>query len=102
MDQDKAIAQALDPEMLTRLPGARVAAVRWHHSVDYHGIPSPRVWVILDETLTDAEIGYRIVEPVVRAIRDRRRAAGVDLYPCLRCAKQSELDESSLDEVPLR
>lgn len=93
MDQDKAIAQALDPATLTRLPGSRVVDVRWHHYVDHLGIPSLRVWGILDEALPEAEVGYRAVEPVARAIHDRLRAAGVDLYPYLRYAKQSELDE---------
>jgi hypothetical protein len=93
MDQDKAIAKALDPEALKHVPGARIVDVKWRHYVDHLGEPSLEVWVILDETITDEELLSGVVTPVERAIFDRLEEASVTLFPYLRYAKQSELDE---------
>jgi hypothetical protein len=97
MTQDEVIAKVLDPKALKRLPKSPVADVRWYPHTNRMGEPSLMVWVILKESLPDEEINYALVEPVVRAIRDGLLAAGVQLFPYLRYAKQSELDEIGSD-----
>lgn len=97
MTQDEVIAKVLDPKALKRLPKSPVADVRWYPHTNWMGEESLMVWVILKESLPDEEIRYATVEPVDRAIRDGLLAAGVKLFPYLRHAKQSELDEIGAD-----
>ncbi len=93
MTQDETIAQVLDPETLKHVPGARITDVKWRHYVDHLGVPSLRVYVILEESITDEELVWPTIEPVERAIRDGLLKARIDLFPYIEYAKQSELDE---------
>jgi hypothetical protein len=96
MTQEEVIAKVLDPKALKRLSKSPVADVRWYHYVDSLGEDALQVWVILNESLTDADMRYATVEPVERAIHDGLLAAGVRLFPYIRFAKQSDLDQLGL------
>ncbi len=97
MTRDETIAQVLDPETLKHVPGARITDVRWSHYVDHQGIPSLRVWVILEESITDADLAAPSIRLVKQAIRDGLLRAGIDLFAYIRYAKQSELDEAGVN-----
>ncbi len=49
--------------------------------------------VILDERVNPAKVGGQDVSDLKRAIRDRIRGLGVELWPYIQIVKQSELDE---------
>src|SRR5207248_1965512 len=93
MTQDEVIAKVLDPKKLKRLPNSPVVDVRWRPYVNWMGEDALQVWVILKESVSDEELLSGIVQPVRRAIHDGLLAAGVKLFPYIRYAKQSELDE---------
>ncbi len=56
------------------------------------------VLVILDEQVEVEKITGREVSDLKTAIRNQVRALGVELWPYISLAKQSELDEKDSDE----
>ncbi len=97
MTQEEVIDKVLAPEALRRLPNSPVVDVRWHPYVDTMGEDALEVMVVLDDSLTDKDLKWERVAPVNRAIRDGLLAAGVRLFPYIRWARQTELDDLGID-----
>jgi hypothetical protein len=95
MPVDQKIVDALklsDPKpKLPRNP--RVVDIRVEDDVETDGEDALLVWVILDEKVKPEKINGQDVADLKRAIHDRIRELGVELWPYIRLVKQSELDE---------
>jgi hypothetical protein len=96
MPVDSALQEALRPSEL-RLPAhPKVTKISVEDFVDYDGYDSLRVQVIIDEHEDLESRADWDVIGLKRAIRNKIRSRGIQLFPYIRIAKQSELD--SLDD----
>ncbi len=81
-------------DLKSKLPrNPKVVDVRVEDYVDTDGEDALRVWVILDEKVKVEKLDGDDITAVKRTIHDRIRELGVELWPYIRMAKQSELDE---------
>jgi hypothetical protein len=71
----------------------RVVDIRVEDYVDTDGEDALRVTVILDERVNPAKASGQDITELTRAIHDRIRELGIELWPYVFFAKQSELDE---------
>jgi hypothetical protein len=84
-------------DLKSELPvNPRIVDIRVEDYVDTDGEDALRVTVILDEGVQVENVKAEDTIALKSAIRQRIREQGVDLWPYIRLAKQSELDE--LDE----
>jgi hypothetical protein len=74
-------------------PNPRVVDIRVDDYVDTDGEDALRVTVILDEDMQVENVKAEETIALKSAIRQRIRELGVDLWPYIRLAKQSEFDE---------
>jgi hypothetical protein len=95
---DQKIREALRLETLKLPPNPKVVEVRVEDYVDTSGEDALRVTVILDEQVDVEKVTGREVINLKTAIRDRVREQGVELWPYIWLAKQSELDEHDAEE----
>ena len=98
MPVDQKIQEALRLEKLKLPPNPKVVEVRVEDYVDTSGEDALRVLVILDEQVEVEKVTGREVINLKTAIRDQVRALGVELWPYISLAKQSELDEKDSEE----
>jgi hypothetical protein len=81
-------------DLKSKLPATpRVVDIRVEDYVDTDGEDALRVTVILDEDVEPEQITAEDAIALKTAIRQRVRDQGVDLWPYITLAKQSELDE---------
>lgn len=81
-------------KMRSKLPRQpKVVDIRVEDYVDTDGEDALRVRVILDESVDVEKVDGDDIMAVKRTIHDRIRGLGVELWPYIRMAKQSELDE---------
>lgn len=81
-------------DLKSKLPAApRVVDIRVEDYVDTDGEDALRVTVILGEDVEPEQITAEDAIALKTAIRQRVRDQGVDLWPYITLAKQSELDE---------
>jgi hypothetical protein len=76
---------------LSRSP--KIVDIRAEDYVDTDGEDALRAWVIIDEDVDVEKVDGDDVSAVVRAIHDRVRELGIERWPYVWFAKQSELDE---------
>ena len=57
-----------------------------------------RVWIILDESVEVEKLKGDDIIAVKEAVRDRIRELGVELWPYIHMAKQSEFDEEDEED----
>jgi hypothetical protein len=95
MPVDQKIVDALKlSDLKPKLPrNPRVVDIRVEDYVDTDGEDALRVWVILDEGVDVEKFRGEDIIALKSAIHDRIRELGVELWPYIRMAKQSELDE---------
>jgi hypothetical protein len=95
MPVDQKIQNALKLSKLkSKLPqNPRVVDIRVEDYVDTDGEDALRVTVILDEGVEVEKLRAEDISALKRTIRDRVREQGVDLWPYIWFAKQSEIDE---------
>ena len=95
MPVDQKIRDALKLSKLkSKLPkNPRVVDIQVEDYVDTDGEDALRVTVILDENVDVEKFRGEDITALKSAIRNRVREQGVDLWPYIRFAKQSELDE---------
>jgi hypothetical protein len=74
-------------------PNPRVVDIQVDDYVDTDGEDALRVTVILDEDVQVENVRAEDTIAMKSAIRQRIREQGIDLWPYIRLAKQSELDE---------
>jgi hypothetical protein len=98
MPVDQKIQEALRLETLKLPPNPKVVEVRVEDYVDTSGEDALRVTVILDEQVEVEKVTGREVINLKTAIRDRLRQQGVELWPYIWLAKQSELDKKDSEE----
>jgi hypothetical protein len=94
------IQDALKPsKMRSKLPrNPKVVDIRVEDYVDTDGEDALRVMVVIDEDVDVENIDGDDVTAVKRAIRDRIRDLGVELWPYIQFAKPSELEEEDDEE----
>ena len=92
MPVDQKIREALRLRELKLPRNPKVVDIRVEDYVDTDGEDALRVLVVLDEEVTSKSHGTRVSD-LKTAIRDRIRELGVELWPYIFLAKQSELDE---------
>ena len=81
-------------KMRSKLPrDPKVVDIRVEDYVDTDGEDALRVWVILDESVDVENVSGDDVMAVKRKIHDRILDLGVELWPYIHMAKQSEFDE---------
>ena len=88
----KKINRLLDPKRLLP-PGSRVLKIEAQNYVDSLGEDSLRIDVLLDDSITDDEIAQNRLRPIDDAITGALRKAGVQLFPYIFWARESELAE---------
>jgi hypothetical protein len=95
MPVDQKIQDALKlSDLKSKLPkNPRVVDIRVEDYVDTDGEDALRVWVVIDERVNPEKFKGEDISALKRAIHDRVRELGVGLWPYIRIAKQSELDE---------
>jgi hypothetical protein len=95
MPVDQKIRSALKLSKLkAKLPeNPRVADIRVEDYVDTDGEDALRVMVILAESVDIENFRGADISALKSAIRNAVREQGVELWPYIRFAKQSELDE---------
>ena len=95
MAVDQKIRDALQLSKLrTKLPkNPRIVDIRVEEYVDTSGEDALRVTVILDECVDIENLRGEDISALKSAIRNRVRERGVELWPYVWIAKQSELDE---------
>lgn len=95
MAVDQKIRDALKLSKLkTKLPkNPQVVDIRVEEYVDTDGEDALRITAILDEKVNIEEFKGEDIIALKSAIRQRVREQGVELWPYIRLAKQSELDE---------
>jgi hypothetical protein len=85
-------------ELRSKLPrDPKLVDIRVEDYVDTDGEDALRVWVILDEDVEVEKLSGNDITDLKMAIHDRLLEQGVELWPYVWFAKQSELDEP--DEV---
>jgi hypothetical protein len=94
MAVDQKIRDALKLSKLkTKLPkNPRVVEIRVEEYVDTSGEEALRVTVLLDEGVEVEKLKAEDIRALTRAIRKRIREHGIELWPYIQFAKQSELD----------
>ena len=94
------IQDALKPsKMRSKLPrNPKVVDIRVEDYVDTDGEDALRVTVIIDEDVDVEKVDGDDVTAVRRAIHDRVRDLGVELWPYIQFAKRSELEEEDDEE----
>jgi hypothetical protein len=92
---DQKIRNALKlSELKTKLPkNPRVVEIRVEDYVDTSGEDALRVTVVLDESVDIENFRGEDISALKSAIRTQIREQGVELWPYVWVAKQSELDE---------
>jgi hypothetical protein len=95
MAVDQKIQDALKLSKLkSKLPkNPRVVDIRVEEYVDTSGEDALRVTAILDEKVDIENFSGKDISALKSAIRDQIRGQGVELWPYVWLAKQSELDE---------
>ncbi len=96
MPVDQKILDVLKLSKLkSKLPkNPKVVDIRVEEYVDTSGEDALRIWVILDESVSDDQLMRgEDISALKSAIRDRVFELGVGLWPYIYIAKQSELDE---------
>jgi hypothetical protein len=95
MAVDQEIRNALKlSDLKPKLPGnPRVVDIRVEDYVDTDGEDALRVTVIIDERVNVERLSAEDITALTSAIRNRIRDLGVELWPYIFFAKQSELDE---------
>jgi hypothetical protein len=95
MSVDQKIKDVLKLSKLkSKLPqNPRIVDIRVEDYVDTDGEDALRVWVILDESVDVNELKGEDIIALKSAIRNRIFELGIGLWPYIRVAKQSELDE---------
>ena len=87
-------------DLKSKLPAnPRVADIRVEDYVDTDGEDALRVMVILDEDVEVEKLKAEDTIALKSAIRQRIREQDVDLWPYIRLAKQSELDERDEEDA---
>ena len=82
-------------KMRSRLPkNPRVVDIRVEDYVDTDGEDALRVTVVIDEDVDVEKVHGDEITAVRRAIHDRVRGLGIDLWPYVRFAKPSEIGEA--------
>ena len=80
-------------KLKTKLPkNPRVVDIRVEEYVDTSGEDALRVTVILDEDVEVEKLRGEDIRAMTREIRKRVREQGIELWPYIQFAKQSELD----------
>jgi hypothetical protein len=94
------IQDALKPsKMRSKLPrNPKVVDIRVEDYVDTDGEDALRVMVVIDEDVDVENIDGDDVTAVKRAIRDRIRDLGVELWTYIQFAKPSELEKEDDEE----
>lgn len=87
------IDEALDLDDLDLPLKSRIVRVFWEPYVDWQGEDSLKVWVILDDATTDAEIVSDEMSQVKPKIRDRLRERGITEFVYIPFARESEYRE---------
>ena len=100
MAVDQKIRNAVKLSKLkAKLPeNPRVVDIRVEDYVDTDGEDALRVTVILDESVDVENIRGEDITALKSAIRNAVREQGVELWPYIRFAKQSELDEGDEED----
>ena len=95
MAVDQKIVDALRlNDLKPKLPrNPRVVDIRVEDYVDTDGEDALRVTVILDERVKPEKVDGQDITDLTRAIHDRIRELGIELWPYIFFAKQSEFDE---------
>lgn len=88
---DEVINAALALENLDLPEIPRIVDVHWRHYIDPFDEESLRVWMILADDTTDAELKNGL--PIAREVMDKLIDAGVDLFPYVGFGRLSELKE---------
>jgi hypothetical protein len=96
MSVDQKIKDVLKlTKLKSKLPqNPRIVDIRVEDYVDTDGEDALRVWVILDESVNVDELRGEDIIALKSAIRNRIFELGIGLWPYIRVAKQSELDEN--------
>jgi hypothetical protein len=91
MPIDTKIRTALRRKNLDLPPKPRVLSIEAEDYVDWTGDEALRIWVVIDEDTTDAELqnGKAIIQ-LKRTIHDSLLNKGVTLYPYIFLTKPSE------------
>src|SRR5262249_30668019 len=99
MAVDQKILDALKlSDLRPKLPrNPRVVDVRVEDYVDTDGEDALRLTVILDERVDVEKLTAEDITALKTTIRNRLRELGVELWPYIFLAKQSELDEDDED-----
>jgi len=92
------IREALRLSELKLPKNPKVVDLQVEEYVDTSGEDALRVLVILDEGVKVEKLRGDDISNLKMAIRDRIRAQGVDLWPYITLAKQSELDQDDAEE----
>lgn len=94
MAVDQKIKDALKLNKLkTKLPkNPRAVDIRVEEYVDTSGEDALRVTVVLDEDVEAEKVRGEDIRAFTREIRKRIRDQGIELWPYIEFAKQSELD----------
>jgi hypothetical protein len=97
MALDQKIVNALRlSDLKSKLPSnPRIVDIRVEDYVDTDGDDALRVTVVLDEKVNVEKVNGQAVTDLKRVIRDRIRGLGIELWPYIFLAKQSELDEDN-------
>jgi len=95
MPVDQKVLDALKlSELKSKLPrNPKVVDIRVEDYVDTDGEDALRVWLILDESVKVEKLRGEDIGAWKSAVRQRIRDQGVTLWPYVKFAKQSELDE---------
>ena len=95
MAVDQRILDALKlSDLKPKLPrNPRVVDIRVEDYLDTDGEDALRVTVIIDERVNVERLSAEDITALTSAIRNRIRDLGVELWPYIFFAKQSELDE---------
>ena len=92
MPVDEKTRDALDLKSLNLPPEVPVSRIEVQDYTDWDGDPSLRLLVVLDESVDVEKLPTGAIGKLKSRIRDSLRDHGVDLFPYIFLAKQSELD----------
>ena len=93
----EAAKKLLDPKKLSLPEKPEVVDLRVRPYEDHLGYDALEIWVILAEGTTRADRNVRNLDVIRRAIRDTLLAAGIEEFPYIHMATQSELQEVGLE-----
>lgn len=93
MVEDQKIDAALDPKALA-LPGRpRVVRILWEPVVDSVGEDSLYVWVVLDDSTSDEDRVWDVLQELEDVIRDALRELAEERFPYIYYRTESEMAE---------